>query len=176
MFKKIVLLLLLLILLGGVSYYKTIRDKDKIDDVYKQVKSETVRENIQYQNVIDSLNLLIDETKEKMSDASETDSIKFQTEIDSLEQLVTSQAEKITDLQKKQQIAKKTTTKKKPRQLSAHEKIANYYKQRYSDLPKDLSVYEKKIAVSEIRQETIDKFSISTSELNTIRKKYNLSY
>lgn len=170
------LLFLLLILLGGLSYYKTMRDKDKIDEVYKQVKSETVRENIQYQNTIDSLNLLIEETKEKMTDASESDSIKYQTEIDSLEQLVTTQAEKITDLEKKQQIAKSTPSKKISKQLSAHEKIANYYKQRYAALPKDLSEYEKKIAVSEIRQETIDKFSISTTEFNSIRKKYNLSY
>jgi len=56
------------------------------------------------------------------------------------------------------------------------EQILSYYKKRYRALPKDLSPYEKRVALAEIRDETAQKFSIPLSELDEIRTDNELDY
>ena len=58
-----------------------------------------------------------------------------------------------------------------PGSLLGDSKVPNKEK-----ITKDLSEYEHRIAVNEIREETAAKFSITVTELNKIRNKYKLSY
>ncbi|MBU1148662.1 hypothetical protein KKI23_01090, partial [Patescibacteria group bacterium] len=124
----------------------------------------------------DSLKLAISKKEIEFADSLLEKDKSLTSQIDSLTGIIDNQAETNANLQNKLKTA--TTTKKTtpPKTPSQSEKVINYYKTRYSQLPKDLSEYEKKIAVSEIRDETVKKFSITLSELNKIRDKYNLSY
>lgn len=182
MFRKIFIAFILLVILAGFSYLKTSRDYAKQDSVYEKAKSEisaqTKSDVDNYHNSMDSLsNLMVtNDTSYKNSITAQKDS--YESQLDSLENIIDKQSAKITKLAKRTD--KKTNTvsktKKKSTQLSQHEKIYRYYKKRYTDLPGDLSTYERKIALSEIRDETVSKFSISQRELSKIRKEYNLNY
>ncbi|MEE8575903.1 MAG: hypothetical protein V3T31_01490, partial [candidate division Zixibacteria bacterium] len=49
--------------------------------------------------------------------------------------------------------------------------ILTYYRGRCDELPKDLSAYEKRIALAEIREDTAEKFKITLDDLTTLREK-----
>ncbi|MEA1980558.1 MAG: hypothetical protein U9N54_06255, partial [candidate division Zixibacteria bacterium] len=57
-----------------------------------------------------------------------------------------------------------------------HQQILTYYKDRFKKLPADLSNYERRISLNEIKEETAQKFEISLVELKNIRAKYKLKY
>jgi hypothetical protein len=82
----------------------------------------------------------------------------------------------IADMTPAKSPPKTATATKSDATSQKHKEILAYYKQRYQGLPNDLSAYERRIALSEIRQESADKFKISVTELNNIRKAYKLSY
>ena len=176
MFKKIALIFLLIVVLAGISYVKTEREHKQIDQAYETAKAETEEMSASLSLAVDSLNVLLAEKENSYEKYTEAQKASFDAQIDSLEGVVAEQAAAIAALKAdaKKKIAKKPSSK--PTQLSQHEKIYRYYKKRYSDLPADLSDYEKKIAISEIREETAKKFTISLSELNKIRTDYKLSY
>lgn len=182
MFRKILIAFVLLICLAGFSYVKTYREHTKLDAVYEKAKIEiadsTKGEAQKLAGSIDSLDNLLASKEETYQETISSQSEEFKTQIDSLENIIDNQSAKISKLN--QQTAQKTQTSTPPKkvstQLSQHEKVYRYYKQRYANLPKDLSEYEKKIALSEIREETANKFSISLTELSKIRKEYKLNY
>ena len=64
----------------------------------------------------------------------------------------------------------------KENSLLRHKQILSYYKKRYRALAKDLSPYEKRVALAEIKDETAQKFSILLSELDKIRTGSELDY
>ncbi len=182
MFRKILIAFAFFLLLAGVSYVKTLQDYAQEDAVYDKAKSDVESENKtdvnRFENSIDSLGTVLLANKESFESTLTDKSDAYETQLDSLENIIDKQSAKITTLNKA--VSKKTTTvakkKKKPTQLSQHEKIYRYYKKRYTNLPGDLSTYEQKIALSEIREETASKFSISLKELSRIRKEYKLNY
>lgn len=176
MFKKIVLVFLLLVVLAGISYVKTYRERQQLDAAYDEAKSAQTEELTALQHSVDSLNNLLTANKDKYQIELKDQQTGFEQRLDSLEEIISKQEKSLVDLEKKQTQKLANAKKSKPKQLSQHEKIYRYYKKRYTDLPKDLSDYERKIAISEIREETASKFSISLSELNRIRKDYKLSY
>ena len=67
---------------------------------------------------------------------------------------------------------KSTVTKKK----YTHEEILTYYQKKYRELPKDLSPYERRVALAELRENTARHFSIPISRLNDLRKEHKLDY
>ena len=76
----------------------------------------------------------------------------------------------------KQAAPKLATKSSKPSTESKHREILNYYKKAVGDLPGDLSAYERRVALSEIRNDTARKFAITISQLNSLRKENNLDY
>ena len=58
---------------------------------------------------------------------------------------------------------------------SEHEILA-HYRQAVEKLPADLSPYERKVALRELRVETAGRFAISVETLDQIRQKNNLDY
>ena len=182
MFRKILIAFVLLICLAGFSYVKTYREHAKQNELYEKAKQEiaekTKTETSTFVSSIDSLDNLLATKEESFKDSISNQSAEYQAQLDSLENIIDNQSAKITKLSQRpvQKTQAATTTKKQPTQLSQHEKVYRYYKQRYTDLPKDLSEYERTIALSEIREETASKFSISLTELSKIRKEYKLNY
>ncbi len=182
MFRKILIAFVLLVVLAGFSYVKTSRDYAKQDAILEKAKSEISEENKSqfgdYKKSIDSLSTLIVSKDESFNKSLTSQKNSYESDLDSLESIISNQSAKITKLSKRPEKKKQTASKvkKKPKQLSEHEKIYRYYKKRYTDLPEDLSTYERKIALSEIREETASKFSISLNKLSKIRKEYKLNY
>ena len=177
--KKIVLAAIVLILIIGLSYVKTLRDYDRSRAFYEGGKIDGARELDESKSEADSLKLAAGEQQVAFADSLVKKDIAYQSQIDSLEGVIDGQSQQISSLKSKTTTpATATATKtvaKKPT-LSKHEKILSYYKKRYASLPGDLSDYEKRIAVNEIREETSLKFSISLQELKKIRDKYKLTY
>jgi len=59
---------------------------------------------------------------------------------------------------------------------ASHEEIVSHYKLAMSRLPADLSDYEYRVAVKEVRTETAARFSITVERLNQIRKEHNVNF
>ncbi len=178
--KKVLLLVVLLALLLGVSAIKTYREHQQRQASYEKGEKSGSKELAQLQEVADSLQLASGSREVVFGDSLTKLAKQYRGNLDSLEDVIDSQQAAIQSLNKKVAVAttKAQAANKAPAQsaLSAHEKILDYYKKRYADLPGDLSDYEKKVAVNEIREETAKRFSISIAELEKIRQANNLNY
>jgi len=77
-------------------------------------------------------------------------------ELDSMANMVDRKHAKITELNRKlKQASKKKSTALSTRTKSdKHQELLAYYKKRYESLPGDLTSYVRKVALTEIRQET----------------------
>lgn len=185
--KKIILAVVLLGVLLGIVFVKTNREQSQVDEAFRQGVAQGQLEVTAYQKRLESLRVSTEQYKIAWSD-----SVRIRDSIlahyrDSVNQIIVAQTDKIKVLSKRSRSAVKSapktggTTAVSPKTdsvapTSRHAQILAFYKNRYKELPGDLSAYEKKAALTEIRQETATKFSISVTELNEIRKTYKLEY
>ena len=175
--KKILLIALLLVLIIAVSYVKTLREKEQKQTAFNAGVEQSQEVLSDYKNQTDSLLSLVEQKDKAYTDSLKNIDLSYQTEIDSLSNVLKEKESAITTLtQKTQEKAPVTQKSTGAKTLSLHEKILTYYKDRYTNLPGDLSTYEKKIALNEIREETADKFKITLAQLNKIRKDNKLNY
>lgn len=178
MTKKLLIAVLLLVVVGGLSYIKTVRGKQQNREAYESGKREGVSGSVEFQNRVDSLRQVIGEAEIDYADALVRKDVAHLWELDSLERLVHTQQEQIeslrADVGSRETGAGKSERAKQP--LTLHERVLACYKKRHGELPKDLSAYERKIAIAEIREETARKFSITVQELNRIREAQNIGY
>lgn len=173
--KKLLLGILLLAIIVAVSYIKMTREEKRIDTLIEEARTETAAESGKIKTAYDSLRALYTETEETLTDSILNLKLAIENKSDSLATLAAGK----DSLSKALAAKEKTTTGKKSSsdsKLALHRKIVDYYKQRHASLPTDLSSYELRVARSEIRQETAEKFSISLAELDKIRKEFKLSY
>lgn len=175
--KKVLLIILLLVLIVAVSYIKTVREHQRSETYYENGKMEAARDLDAYQQEADSLKKLSAQQQLAFADSLVQKDTRYRFEVDSLQNLVDTLEKNISTLSEAKTAANASVEKTTPtKPLSKHEQILNYYKRRYANLPKDLSEYEKRIAVNEIREETSLKFSISLAELKKIREDFKLTY
>ncbi|UCG62044.1 MAG: hypothetical protein JSV52_01765 [Candidatus Zixiibacteriota bacterium] len=176
--KKVLLVILLLVLIVAVSYIKTVREHDRSQAAYEDGKMDAARELDAYQRETDSLKKAFAQQQLAFADSLVQKDLRYRIEVDSSENAVDSMGDRISTLSTQESSANNTSGKvtASDSTLSRHQEILTYYKRRYADLPKDLSEYEKRIAINEIKEETSLKFSISLSELKNIREKYKLTY
>lgn len=178
--KKIALAVVLLVIIVAASYFRSVRDQSSRQKLYQDGLDKGSQQTQLYQSRADSLHDLM-----VIHDSLNADSIfrltqAHQSETDSLTQVITARDQALLQAAQK----KKTSTLKapaKPRQPDTlqtslkHSEILTYYKRRLAELPKDLSDYEKKIALDEVKEETSRKFSIDVKELEKIRLANNLT-
>ena len=67
-------------------------------------------------------------------------------------------------------------TQAEPKPVDSTKIIADYYQARLDRLPTDLTSYERKVALKEIRDEVCDYFHISAKRLNKIAKARKVRY
>lgn len=170
--RKFMLFLLLVVLLFGVSYYKNFRDKRHEQTAYAEGLAAGQAEIAANKQVIDSLDGLLESERARF-DSLAGQSTGRSAERDSLDALIVSREATIKRLKELNGRLEAKLTAPVPESPEA--KIVAYYNQRFQSLPADLSEYERKVAISEIRTETAQKFKISAAELERIRKKYNLT-
>ena len=170
--RKLVLVIVLAALLFGVSYYKNSRDQQQEQTAYAQGLDEGLRQISDNNQAIDSIERLLTAERARVDSIAGL-STDFILERDSLAALIVSREATISRLRDLNNKLEAKITTKPPENPEA--RIVAYYNQRFQSLPADLSDYERKVAVSEIRTETAQKFKISAAELERIRKKFNLA-
>ena len=171
--RKLIFFLLLVALLFGVSYYKNLRDHEQEQTAYAQGLDEGRREIAGNTQTIDSIESLLEAERSRADSLTARQSNEDTSEQDSLNALIISREatiDRLRDLNDK--LEAKLIDKTAETQEA---KIVAYYNDRFQSLPADLSTYERKVAMSEIRTETAQKFKISSAELERIRKKYKLT-
>ena len=180
--KKIVLAVAFLGLIVAASYYRAVTHKKQVKTAYEQGRTESAQQVIEYGKRFDSLAYSVRQQELEAAESLWYREFAYRIGYDSLTAAIEQKNSNIDSLKSElQQLREQKETKqigKKPakHKASEHEQILSYYKKRYRALPGDLSPYEMKVALREIRDETAQKFSVSLRELNKIRKDNNLEY
>ncbi len=177
--KKIVLAFLLLIIIVAVSYLKSVRDQSNRQKLYQEGLDKGTTEVAVYRQTADSLKATLDSSRTAFADSTGKLQQAQNAETDSLKQVIADREQALLQATSKKKAAAKVQPKPKPadsvQSAGKHAEILAYYKRRLQELPKDLSDYEKKVALNEVRDETVKKFSISLTELEQLRIANNIT-
>jgi hypothetical protein len=171
--KKLALALILLVALIGISYVNSTRSEAKLKKQFTEGFESGSKDTKTAIQRADSVAQEMELTKGRYRDSLVSLTTLSQVESDSLEMVIDQKDHEIAGLKEKAKAARsqKTTAKSASVQSSLkHSQVLDYYKRRLNELPKDLSEYERKIALSEVRDETAKKFSITVGELDKLRQ------
>ena len=181
--KKVLLAILLLGLVLAVSFVKTYREDQKRTEAVQEIADSAGHELQELNSSVDSLRTIVGESRTAYEDSIQKLNEYHALETDSLKQALFANDEEIKHLAEKVKTATLNTRNSEeiagaPKKDSSdfHHRVLLYYKKRFKDLPADLSHYEKRVALSEIRDETARRFSISVKELNRLRADQKLSF
>ncbi|MBD3257632.1 hypothetical protein GF377_04310 [candidate division GN15 bacterium] len=175
---KILFVVLLLAALVGISYVKSMRDKER-EEAAKQSGREAGRQAlVEQQAAADSLQALLEASGTEFEDSIESASETYARQVDSLSGLLDSQSLEIAALEaEKESLATRASeAKESSGGKAAHRDILAHYRKEVQDLPADLSAYERRVALKEVRSHTAQKFAITVKRLNEIRQQYNIDY
>ena len=180
MFKKLLIAVILLAVVVGISYVKMVRADKRQAEAFEQGVQKSEDELFSAQVQLDSLRTVLADREVEVGSTLTASDAAHRLETDSLSSTIAGLEKKImgleADLAKARTASKKPSVQTSQKKPSRHEQVLSYYKKRYQRLPQDLSSYEQKVALGEIRQETAKKFSITVAELNRIRSEHELTY
>ena len=176
--KKFSLAIVLLVLILAVSYFKAVRDRGKIDNSFESGRKSSEMKALALAGDVDSLRQYIGQQNVTLAESLTIQQKAYVRELDSVANVIDSKDVKISELNQKLKMAsvKKSGPLSVKPKSDRHKELLAYYKKRFESLPGDLSNYERKVATSEIRQETARKYSISITDLNKIRVKNKIDY
>lgn len=173
--KRFVLSILLLAVIVAASWAKTLWDERRAEERFRRDSADLVKERDNLAQIVDSLTIALGSTrdslewmivKQRETLAFERDSLRhFISELQS--QVVRLSGE--LDKADRQLMAVEAKYKKKSPGID-HRRILAFYTQRHQKLPTDLTAYEQRVALDEIKQLTAKKFSISVAALDAIVK------
>ena len=178
--KKLLLGIVLLAALIGVVYLKSQRAEQQRARFTEEGFEAGLAEGEEIRAQVDSLTELVNEKDSVLAESVAVREALWAGEVDSLTNQIQSREAQTVDLN--DQLSSKAspsnvTAKNTPQATDEkHLEILSYYKKAVNDLPGDLSVYERRVALSEIRKETSRRFAITVSGLNSLRKDNNLDY
>ncbi|MBK7141137.1 MAG: hypothetical protein IPH75_03520 [bacterium] len=177
--KKLALAFVLLLALLAISYVTSLRSQAKLKQQYDQGFERGNQETVEATRRADSLRTAMEQSTSRYQESLKVVQAEYASETDSLQSIISDKDSTILALKQKAKVTKasasKPTTKPAASQASLnHTQILNYYKRRLGDLPKDLSEYERRVALTELRDETARKFAISLGELDKIRQNNSL--
>ena len=181
--KKVVFALVFLALVVAVSYYRAVTQKERTQAAYERGKEESTHQVEEYAERFDSLAYSVRRQELEAAESLWQRELAYRWAYDSLARIVSLEKSETDSPKTKFEPAQPHNEKTesdidttKENSLLRHKQILSYYKKRYRALPKDLSPYEKRVALAEIRDETAQKFSIPQSELDKIRTDSKLDY
>lgn len=173
---KLTLSVVLLIMIVAVSYIQAVRRQSKTDNSFQLGVKSSQKEVLEHKSAADSIKTIMGELEIKHGESHLVRDKSYQRDIDSLSNIITLQEKSLIELKKKNKSAKAVVSQSQTNSGKLHRELLAYYKKRYESLPSDLTEYERKVAISEIRQERAGKYSLTTSEFNRIRELYKLTY
>ncbi|MFH1687129.1 MAG: hypothetical protein ABIE70_06350 [bacterium] len=194
MLKKIILSVALLGVIVAISYVKTVKgSRSEVVESVSENPVGSVEADVQpferYQETLDSLRQVVASNDEvarsrHLTYAQQIDSL-FDV-LDSVECVLHDRDEDLAAAdtaieETAQPQTNQTEPAKKPQpkvnqRQELERKVVDYYKSQYSDLPQDLTDYERKVALYEVRLQTAREFNITLSRLKEIRQANGLSY
>ena len=180
--KKVVLGIVLLAIVIGVGYVRSLRHQSQKATAYERGKQEGAEVATEYQGKLDSLDYVVEQQRIEFAQSVWMKEMIYRSMYDSLAKIIDSGKRREDSLKKELTLSQQqagtedASVGSTRRKASRHEQILGYYKKRYQSLPKDLSPYEKRVALAEIRDETAQKFAISQRELDKIRSDNKLDY
>ncbi len=173
---KLLLSAVLLIMVVAVSYIQAVRRQTKVDNSFQLGKKSSQIEVLALQSAADSLRTRIGQQEVVHSESLLQRDKLFQQNVDSLAQIIGAQQQDIVEMKMKKAPTKPSVTQNTADADKRHRELLAFYKKRFDSLPLDLTEYERKVAVSEIRQETATKYTITLVEFNRIRDRHKLNY
>jgi hypothetical protein len=178
--KKILLGFLLIIALVVISYYSAVRTDNRVKKEYTSGYSKGEKEALVQKSRADSLESSLRQTRNQFNDSLKIIALAQEAVVDSLSRAIESKDKALAErTSRKSQNSKKSDSGTRKANLSrpgiTHAQILDFYKGKLKTLPADLSPYERTVALDEIREETSKKFSISVTDLDSIRKVNNLA-
>jgi len=178
--KKLLLGIVLLAALIGIVYIKSERAEEYHAQVTQEGFQAGLAEGEQLKARVDSLTGLVVEKDVAMAESVAVRDELYAGNIDSLNETIKDKDQQIADLnsqlRQKTEVAQVVAKNTSQEPDKKHLEILSFYKKAVEGLPGDLSAYERRVALSEIRNEIAQKFSITVSRLNSIRKEHNLEY
>ena len=186
--KKLLLGLFLLAALIVVSYLKMERDSEREAQAFIDGHDVGARKVELVKVNTDSLEELIDqkatevvELRAALADTLAERDQQYAQTVDSLSAIIMTGQQEIASLEKKVSAAKRAakTSSSKPKVVASKpsdQNIIQHYKLAVAKLPADLSAYEYRVAVAEVRSETATTFKITVARLDDIRDANNLDY
>lgn len=180
--KKVGLAILLLAIVIGVGYLSALRNQSAEKSRYQEGYAKGLGELAAVKKEADSLRMTIQKQELVSSDSLKAFKTRYATQVDSLHRLLATK-DSLLSVQRRGKVGGQSTrtVKNAPKPGTSkgddlsHAQILEYYKRRLGQLPGDLSDYERKVAVNEIRTETAKKFSISIPDLDKLRQGNNTS-
>ncbi len=169
--KKALLAILLLVIVAGVSYIKTARGRSESEAAYQKGKLESAQHVDNLNQKFDSLSYSYEREQIEAAQFALRQQVSARVAYDSVSERLgrlESEAESLKAQLRKEDASSDISSASRP--------ILDYYRQRYTDLPKDLTAYERRVALREIRQETAQKFSLTLEQLEKIRLEHGLDY
>ena len=177
--KKAILALCLLIIVVGVTYVKMVRGSAQCRNSFQEGRKATSEELLLYHQKVDSLRYLIGQQEVVFSDSLVRKDITYQMKIDSLILALDSvwatvdtdsiEQQPIPDVELQDYVD--STGLSQPK-----EEILTFYDSLFEDLPSDLTKYEQKVALHEIRLKTTQTFSITLSDLKALCSQADITY
>ncbi|MCK4606260.1 MAG: hypothetical protein KAU35_03075 [candidate division Zixibacteria bacterium] len=174
--KKMIVAICLLIIVVGVTYVKVVRGTSQRQISRDEGKKEATGELLAYRQAVDSLQYLIEQQEIAFRDSLSHRDSAYQAGIDSLMIVLDSMWAQAGGEVDSTQEESGAPTDAEIAEEAAHSEIIAFYEKLYQGLPNDLSKYERKVALHEIRLETAQNFSISLNELKALRSQYELTY
>ena len=176
--KRLLLIIVLLGALVAIGWLKHVRDTQREADIRSEASSANQAAVAREQATSDSLKDLLGERESTYSQELTSRDAQLVATADSLDAIIAAQGETIDSLTSaNDKLAEKASNTTPATQgKAAHKDILAYYKQEADKLPGDLSTYERRVALSEIRTRTAKKYAITVTRLNEIRQKYHIDY
>ncbi len=170
--KMILLGLVLLLVIVAVSYVKVSRLETRTAEAYQAGHAEASEKMADINELFDSALYVLEQQQVEAAESVLAREFAYRHTVDSLLETIVTKEQLVDSFQAALQRPAVSTTDSQ----SKDDRILSYYKARYLSLPKDLTDYERRVALTEIRQETARKFSISLKELKKLREANKLAY
>jgi hypothetical protein len=203
MLIRVLLALLLLSVVVAVSYIKSVRGNEseassegRVEETSEPaVQSQTSDaadpglvlpdELVEYGDNIDSLHSLIEQMDHRFAESLAQRDLDYGQRIDSLFDVLDSVECELDShnlvlsdvaIAQGEVVESETSPEEVVAQKSRSDEVIEFYKKQYASLPGDLTAYERKVSLYEIRLETAKKFRMTLTELKQMREESGVTY
>ena len=182
--KKFLLGVSLFVAVVAVSYLKATYSSQDKRRLVTELQEQRSADSLRALASIDSLGQLLEQLRFSLDEFIAEQEQSKGKDADSLGLIVEKQSSRIKrltgDLRSAQKeitdLGTKTESKTVTRTGPDVKAIARYYQKRLEKLPVDLSDYERRVMIDEIRDKTITRFSITPGQFDRIREERKLDF